>query len=152
MTVQEFYEQLRDALTKEGFVVKSHRNKKGDYLLRLDYGQLRDIRIGTKRTYNKILRYNVSEETKYAGEDGQGCMHFPLKLNQIQDIVEVYKSDRRERFYDIGKRKLSTLCESNRGYGIDDKESIVLIAKGKQIYNGMLAYKVKTGYTIRNFK
>ena len=35
---------------------------------------------------------------------------------------------------------------------MEDKESIILIAKGRQVYNNILNYKISCGDKIKNFK
>ena len=120
----------------------SHRNKKGDYLVRLDYGQLRDIRIGTKRTYNSVLKYNISKETIYESKDSYGCRHFPLDSNQINNIVGILLKDRDNKYYEIGRKKVNSMRGVDLGYSMEDKESIILIAKGRQVYNNILNYKI----------
>lgn len=152
MTVSKFYEELKQALVEKGFVVMSHRNKKGDYLVRLDYGQLRDIRIGTKRTYNSVLKYNISKETIYESKDSYGCRHFPLDSNQINNIVGILLKDRDNKYYEIGRKKVNSMRGVDLGYSMEDKESIILIAKGRQVYNNILNYKISCGDKIKNFK
>lgn len=151
MTVVEFYEKLKLELSNSGFIVRSHINKKGDYLLRIDFGQLRDIRVGTKRTYNKTLKYNVSLETRHNGIDNNGCVHFPLVETSIQSLVTIFKEERDKKCYDIGRRKLSSIRNAEIGYSIKDKESIILIAKGREIYNRTLNYRVQHTDKLKNF-